>query len=80
MFLFKHANPKGDGMEMVAVGVAIMFIFLPLSLPAYSLAKPRALSHPRGPSRADRVVLSISACGCKFLDELSIQPAPWNAG
>ena len=34
VFLFNHANPKGDGMEMVAVGAAMMFIFFPLSLPA----------------------------------------------
>ena len=39
VFLFNHANPKGDGMEMVAVGAAFMFIFLPLSLPAFVLAK-----------------------------------------
>ena len=39
VFLFNHANPKGDGMEMVAVGVAMMFIFFPLSLPAFALAK-----------------------------------------
>ena len=39
VFLFNHANPKGDGMEMVAVGAAFMFIFLPLSLPSFVLAK-----------------------------------------
>ena len=39
VFLFNHANPKGDGMEMVAVGAAFTLIFLPLSLPAYLLAK-----------------------------------------
>jgi hypothetical protein len=39
VFLFNHANPKGDGMEMVAVGAAFMLIFLPLSLPAFMLAK-----------------------------------------
>ncbi len=39
VFLFNHANPKGDGMEMVAVGAAFMFIFLPLSLPAFVLSK-----------------------------------------
>ena len=38
-FLFNHANPKGDGMEMVAVGAAFMFIFLPFSLPSFVLAK-----------------------------------------
>jgi hypothetical protein len=39
VFLFNHSNPKGDGMEMVAVGAAFMFIFLPLSLLAFVLAK-----------------------------------------
>jgi hypothetical protein len=39
VFLFNHADPKGDGMEMVAVGAAFMLIFLPLSLPAFILAK-----------------------------------------
>ena len=39
VFLFNHANPKGDGMEMVVVGAAFMFIFLPLSLPSFVLAK-----------------------------------------
>ena len=39
VFLFNHANPKGDGMEMVAVGAAFMFIFLPLSLPAFVFSK-----------------------------------------
>ena len=39
VFLFNHADPKGDGMELVAAGAAFMFIFLPLSLPAYLLAK-----------------------------------------
>lgn len=39
VFLFNHANPKGDGMEMVAVGAAFMFIFVPLSLPAFVLAR-----------------------------------------
>ena len=39
VFLFNHADPNGDGMEMDAVGAAFMFIFLPLSLPAFVLAK-----------------------------------------
>jgi hypothetical protein len=33
VFLFNHANPAGDGMEMVGVGAAFMLIFLPLRLP-----------------------------------------------
>jgi hypothetical protein len=39
VFLLNHADPKGDGMEMVASGAAFMLIFLPLSLPAFILAK-----------------------------------------
>jgi len=39
VFLFNHANPKSDGMEMVGVSAAFIFIFLPLSLPAFLLAK-----------------------------------------
>jgi len=38
-FLFKHADPMGDGMEMVVTSIAFIFIFLPFSLPAYLLAK-----------------------------------------
>ena len=56
VFLFQHANPKGDGMEMVGSSIAFMFIFLPFSLPAYLLAKTWSLAHPRGPSRADRLL------------------------
>ena len=33
VFLFNHADPKGDGMEMVAVSAAFMLIFLPLACP-----------------------------------------------
>jgi hypothetical protein len=39
VFLFNHADPKGDGMEMVASGAAFMLIFMPFSLPAFILAK-----------------------------------------
>jgi hypothetical protein len=39
VFIFKHANPQGDGMEMVAVGFAFMFIFLPFTLPALILGR-----------------------------------------
>lgn len=38
-FLFWHANPRGDGMEMVGVGAAFMLIFLPFTLPALILAR-----------------------------------------
>jgi drug/metabolite transporter (DMT)-like permease len=39
VFLFKHADPMGDGMEMVGASAAFMLIFLPFSLPAFLLAK-----------------------------------------
>jgi hypothetical protein len=39
VFLFQHADPHGDGMEMVGVGFAVMLIFLPLTLPAFILAQ-----------------------------------------
>lgn len=39
VFLFKHADPLGDGMEMVFVGFAFMLIFLPFTLPALILAR-----------------------------------------
>jgi len=41
VFLFRHANPMGDGMEMVGASAAFMSIFLPLTLPARILAKER---------------------------------------
>src|SRR5262245_39178426 len=41
VFLFQHSNPRGDGMEMVGVGFAFMLIFLPLTLPAFILARHR---------------------------------------
>ncbi len=39
VFLFQHADPRGDGMEMVGVGFAFMLIFLPFTLPAFMLAR-----------------------------------------
>jgi hypothetical protein len=77
VFLFNHANPKGDGMEMVGVGAAFMFIFLPLSLPAFILAKE---------SRHLVVAAVLAGLGAfayfalwfQLLDELGIRPAPWS--
>jgi hypothetical protein len=37
-FIIQHANPKGDGMEFVAVSAAIMFLELPFTIPAFILA------------------------------------------
>jgi hypothetical protein len=39
VFLFQHADPRGDGMEMAGVGFAFMLIFLPFTLPAFVLAR-----------------------------------------
>lgn len=39
IFVFRHSNPHGDGMEMASVGFAFMLIFLPLTLPAFLLAR-----------------------------------------
>ena len=42
VFLFQHADPRGDGMEMVGIGFAFMLIFLPLTLPlAFALRRTR---------------------------------------
>src|SRR5262249_29554669 len=39
VFLFQHADPHGDGMELARVGFAFMLIFLPFTLPAFILAR-----------------------------------------
>lgn len=39
VFLLQHADPRGDGMEMVYVGFAFILIFLPFTLPALILAR-----------------------------------------
>ena len=41
VFLFQHADPRGDGMEMAGVGFAFMLMFLPFTLPALILARHR---------------------------------------
>ncbi len=79
VFLFQHADPMGDGMEMVGSSIAFMFIFLPFSLPAYLLAKSGRLLIL---AAILALIASFLYFGLwlEFLDELSIQPAPWNAG
>jgi hypothetical protein len=78
-FLFAHADPKGDGMEMVAVGAAFMLIFLPLSLPAFLLAKDgRWLI--LAASLAGLAAILYFLFWLEILDELHIQTAPWNVG
>ena len=77
VFLFQHANPMGDGMEMVGSSIAFMFIFLPFSFPAYLLAKwGRFLIL----AALLALVASFLYFGLwlEFLDELSIQPSPWH--
>ena len=39
VFLFQHADPHGDGMEMMGVGFAFTLIFLPFTLPAFIFAR-----------------------------------------
>jgi hypothetical protein len=49
VFLFRHADPHGDGMEMAGVGFAFMLIFLPFTLPAFILNSwPRLIFDSRG--------------------------------
>jgi hypothetical protein len=76
VFLFNHADPKGDGMEMVASGAAFMLIFLPLSLPAFLLAKNgRWLVFAA--ILAGLAAILYFAFWLEILDELHIQAAPW---
>jgi hypothetical protein len=39
VFLFQHADPRGDVMEMVGVGFAFMLIFLPVQAACFILAR-----------------------------------------
>lgn len=76
IFLWNHANPQGDGMEMVGVGAAIMMVFLPFSLPAFILAKEsRSLVLAAG--LAGLAALLLFALWFQLLDELGLQTAPW---
>ena len=76
IFLWNHADPMGDGMEMVGVGAAVMLVFLPFSLPAFILAKEgRALMVAAG--LAGLAALLLFAMWFQLLDELGLQAAPW---
>ena len=76
IFLWSHADPMGDGMEMVGVGAAVMLVFLPFSLPAFFLAKEgRALTVAA--SLAGLAALLLFAMWFQLLDELGLQAAPW---
>jgi hypothetical protein len=76
VFLFNHADPKGDGMEMVASSAAFMLIFLPLSLPAYLLAKSGRFLILAALLAGFAAVLYF-LFWLEILDELGIQSAPW---
>jgi hypothetical protein len=76
IFLWNHADPMGDGMEMVGVGAAIMLVFLPFSLPAFILAKERR-SLVLAASLAGLAALLLFALWFQLLDELGLQTAPW---
>jgi hypothetical protein len=75
VFLLKHADPMGDGMEMV--GVSVAFIFLPFTLPALILAKERRHLVVAAFLAGLAAVLYF-AFWLEALDELHIQPAPWS--
>ncbi|MBK5198862.1 MAG: hypothetical protein JJE37_11370 [Methyloceanibacter sp.] len=77
VFLVNHANPKGDGMEMVASGAAFMFIFLPLSLPAFLLAK-EGRHLVVAACLAGLAAFAYFAFWFEILAELGIQKAPWS--
>jgi hypothetical protein len=77
VFLWQHANPKGDGMEIVGVGAAFMFIFLPLTLPALMLAKERRHLVVAAFLAALAAVLYF-AFWFELLAELGLQEAPWS--
>jgi hypothetical protein len=78
VFLFNHANPKGDGMEMVAVGAAMMLIFFPLSLPAFAFAKQGRYLIVAA-LLAGLAAILFFLFWLQILDELAIQPAPWGS-
>jgi hypothetical protein len=79
VFLANHADPKGDGMEMVAGGAAMMFIFFPLSLPAYALASQGRYLIVAALLAGLAAILSF-LFWLQILDELGLQSAPWHAG
>ncbi len=75
VFLFNHADLKGDGMEMVASGAAFMLIFLPLSLPAFLLAK-EGRHLVVAALFAGLAAFVYFAFWFEILDEFGIQAAP----
>jgi hypothetical protein len=77
VFLFRHADPMGDGMEMVGASAAFMLIFLPFSLPALILAKESRYL-VLAAVLAGVAAFLYFALWLEMLDELHLQPAPWS--
>jgi hypothetical protein len=77
VFIMNHADPMGDGMEMVLVGMAVMFIFLPFTLPALVLAKEGRYLVIAA-FLAGIAAFLYFALWLEALDELHIAPAPWS--
>ena len=76
VFLFNIAPPEGGGLEMAAVGAGFTFIFLPLSLPAFMLAKDGRLLIVAA-ALAGLAAVAFFLFWLQILDELGIQTAPW---
>ena len=77
VFLWNHADPMGDGMEMVGAGAAFMLIFLPFTLPALVLAKESRYL-VLAALLAGVAAFLYFALWLEMLDELHIHQAPWS--
>lgn len=77
VFIWNHADRMGDGMEMVGVSMAFIFIFLPFTLPALVLAKESRYLVFAAILAAIAAFLYF-ALWLEMLDELHLQPAPWS--
>ncbi len=77
VFLWNHADPMGDGMEMVGAGAAFMLIFLPFTLPALVLAKESRYLVLAALFTGVAAFLYF-ALWLEMLDELHIRQAPWS--
>ena len=77
VFLWRHADPKGDGMEMAGLGAAFMLIFLPFTLPAWLLAK-RGRHLVAAASLAAFAAILYVLLWLELLEELGIAAAPWS--
>lgn len=75
VFLPKHADPEGDGMEMVGASAAFVLIFLPFSLPALLLATNGRFLMLAAILAGVAAILYF-AFWLEILDERGIQAAP----